>query len=286
MVDPNPHTPSRDSTPPIDPRARLAIAHDWLVGLRGGELVLDRICQLAQTTHDPAPLFTMFDDGRPLTPAIDAMPKVVSRLNRHPESWRRLLLARYPAAVRELSRALADEHARTPVDLLISTSSAAVKSIKTPDGVPHLCYCHAPARYLWSQQAEYARGSLVRRLGLAAFGAPLRRWDARTASNVTAFLANSKHTAAEIRRVYNRDAHVVHPPVRTEFFTPSDDTPPRRLLADRQRPRTLQTRGSRHRRGDQGPRPPSHRWRWFATRRPPPARCGLARDRVPRARRA
>lgn len=225
MVDPPPTTPNPTTAPPIDPRARIALAHDWLVGLRGGEHVLDHICRLAQTTHNPAPLFTMFDDGRPLTPAIDAMPKVVSALNRHPPARRRLLLTQYPAAVRELSDALAAEHARTPIELLISTSSAAVKSIKTPDGVPHLCYCHAPARYLWSQRAEYARGSLVRRAGLAAFGTSLRRWDARTAENVTAFLANSRHTASEIRRVYDCDAHVVHPPVRTEFFTPDPATP-------------------------------------------------------------
>ncbi|MEQ8769426.1 MAG: glycosyltransferase [Phycisphaerales bacterium] len=230
MVDPAPSSTTASAMTSavapglIDPGARLAVAHDWLVGLRGGELVLDRICQLARQTADPAPLFTMFDTGRPLTPAIDAMPKVVSRLSRHPDAWRRVLLARYPAAVRELSRKLAEEHARTPIDLLISTSSAAVKGIETPPGVPHLCYCHTPARYLWSQRKQYAKGSALRRAGLALFGESLRRWDARTSEHVTAFLANSSHTAHEIRRAYNRDAHVVHPPVRTGFFTPGDES--------------------------------------------------------------
>ncbi len=228
MVDPAPTTTTAAASAVdpglIDPDARVAVAHDWLVGLRGGELVLDRVCQLALQTNDPAPLFTMFDNGQPLTPAIDAMTKVVSRLNRHPDAWRRVLLARYPAAVRELSRTLADEHARQPIDLLISTSSAAVKGIETPPGIPHLCYCHTPARYLWSQRSQYTKGSALRRAGLALFGESLRRWDARTSEHVTAFLANSNHTAHEIRAAYNRDAHVVHPPVRTTFFTPGDES--------------------------------------------------------------
>lgn len=220
MIPPPPPPPDApDAAPPGRP-LRIALAHDWLVGLRGGEFVLDRIARLIAAHHEPAGLYVMFDDARPLTPAIDALTRTASPLHRWPPAARRWLLPRYPAAVEWLGGALARDHAREPIDLLISTSSAAIKGLRPPEGVPHLCYCHSPARYLWAQGGEYARGSLPRRAGLALFGPSLRRWDERTAAGVTKFLANSRHIARRIEAVYSRDAQVVHPPVRTEFFTP------------------------------------------------------------------
>jgi glycosyltransferase involved in cell wall biosynthesis len=171
----------------------------------------------------------MFADGRPLTPAIDAIPRVVSLLGRLPGASgraRRWLLPLFPSAVEDLSRRLAAAHARSPIDLLISTSSAAIKGLRPPPGVPHVCYIHAPARYLWSLESEYARGSRLRAAGLALFGPGLRAWDRATASSVTRFIANSHHTANLVRQAYSKIArtpgalHVVHPPVRTDYFTP------------------------------------------------------------------
>lgn len=133
---------------------------------------------------------------------------------------RRWMFPLYPLAVGQLSARLAEDHARAPIDLVVSTSSAAIKSLRTPPGVPHLCYCHSPARYAWSQRADYAQGSLLRRLGLAAYSPWFRCWDRRTASRATLMLANSAHIASRIARCYGREAAVVHPPVRTGFFTP------------------------------------------------------------------
>jgi glycosyltransferase involved in cell wall biosynthesis len=123
-----------------------------------------------------------------------------------------------------LSARLAQVHRRDPIDLVISSSSASVKGIRVPSGVPHLCYCHSPARYLWGRGGDYAAGGAAgsaRGLGLRLFGPALRRWDRNTAANVSRFIANSAYTAAEIRRCYARDAVVVHPPVRTDFFSPA-----------------------------------------------------------------
>jgi glycosyltransferase involved in cell wall biosynthesis len=201
-------------------RPRIALAHDWLVGYRGGEAVLDAIARLCENRYEIAGVYTMFDDGRGVTPAIDRLPKVVSSLNRLPAWLRRWMLPAYPLAVRELSSLLAAAHAQSPIDLVISTSSAAIKGLMPPRGVPHVCYCHSPARYLWSQGREYAsgRGGRLRGLGLGVFGGALRDWDRTTSSRVTTFIANSTHTANEIRRCYGRDAAVVHPPVRTRLF--------------------------------------------------------------------
>lgn len=225
----DPH-PKRTSAPEHAPR--IALAHDWLVGYRGGEAVLEAIARIVLARYQPAGLWTMFHDPAAMASAVHGQdgpvatfalhPVWTSSLNRLPRRARRWLLPLYPMAVGELSRALAHEHARRPIDLLISTSSAAIKGLRPPAGVPHLCYCHTPARYLWSQADQYATGRAgrLRALGLRALGPALRRWDKRTAAHVTTFIANSTHTAAEIRRCFGRDAEVIHPPVRTDYFTP------------------------------------------------------------------
>mgnify|MGYP000060356713 CR=1 FL=1 len=216
-----PRTPSR--------RLRIAIAHDWLCGFRGGEAVLDRIVQIVASDHECAGLWTMFDDGRGLSASIDSLAKTTSFLNRipgGPGALRRWLLPLYPTAVGEISRSIAREHARQPIDLLISTSSVAVKGIHVPRSVKHLCYCHAPARYVWSLGEEYDVGGglkdRLRSAGLSAVSPWFKRWDRRTAANVDVFLANSTHTANEIQRCFGRDSTVVFPPTRTDFYSLDD----------------------------------------------------------------
>jgi len=204
-------------------RPNILVAHDWLVGLRGGEWVLDRVIKVAQSLGDVAAIVTMFDDGRPITPAIDNLPRIVSPLGRSGSIFnlaRRWLLPLYPLAVQALGSRIADLHRRQPFDLLISTSSAAIKGLNAPPGVSHLCYCHAPARYLWSLGSEYAEGSVARRLGLEVFGDALREWDRSSAANVDVFLANSSATKRAIRDSWGRESSVVFPPVRTGYFTP------------------------------------------------------------------
>ncbi len=197
---------------------RIVLAHDWIVGFRGGEWVLDRLARL----FGPTDLYVLVDDGRGLSPAIDACHTITSPLQHLPGAagrLRRFYLPLMPLAVNQL-------HVES-CDLLISTSSAVMKSIRPPTGVPHLCYCHSPARYVWEQSADYAVGSgaLLRRWGLRILRGPFQRWDRATASRVTKFLANSQHTAQRIKRCYDCDATVVYPPVRTEFFRLDENIP-------------------------------------------------------------
>ncbi len=210
-------------------RPRIALAHDWICGYRGGESVLEAIAAIVVQHFEPARLYLMFDDGRPISPAVDRL-----RARGLIRCWkpgasprglrmRRWMLPQYPAAVASLSLALAEDHAAQPIDLLISSSSAAIKGLRAPPGVPHLSYCHSPARYIWSQSAEYAGASaksLLRGLALRLYSPRFKQWDRKTAANVTHFLANSRHTAGEIARCYRRESTVIHPPVRTGFFTP------------------------------------------------------------------
>ncbi len=209
---------------------RIAIAHDWLCGYRGGEAVLERIGALVEREHTLAGVYTLFDDGRPLSPTIDrararglirAGP--LSHLPGASTRYRRWLFPLYPWGVERLSRRLARDHAREPIDLLISSSSSAIKGLRPPPGVPHLCVCFNPARYVWSRLDDYSGG--LRGLGLRLVARRFRAWDRRTAANVSEFIAISRYTAAEIRRCYGRDSTIVHPPTRTEFFTPDPSVP-------------------------------------------------------------
>jgi glycosyltransferase involved in cell wall biosynthesis len=224
MVDTTTNIPPTPTALPADTpaggsrRLRVALAHDWVCGLRGGEMVLDQITRLVASEHEVAGLFVMFDDGRPLTPAVDGLRHFVSRVGRLPmaDKLRRWMLPLYPRAVGELSAMLEQEHRRKAIDLLISSSSAAVKGLRPPRGVPHLCYCHSPARYVWSLGAEYAGG--LRGLGLSLYADPFKKWDAAIAANVTRFVANSEHTARQIEICFKRSAGVVYPAIRREFL--------------------------------------------------------------------
>jgi glycosyltransferase involved in cell wall biosynthesis len=199
---------------------RVALAHDWLVAMRGGELVLDRLARL----FGPTDLYTLVSNGRALTSAIDACRAVTSPLQRLPGArgrLRRHYLPLMPWAAGRIRVA--------PCDLLVSSHSAVIKAIRPPPGTPHLCYVHAPARYVWGDPAAYGprrgnAGGRLRALGLGLVRGPLRRWDRATAAAVTRFLANSTHIAREVERCFGREAHVVHPPVRTGWFTPGPGT--------------------------------------------------------------
>lgn len=225
-VRPVPDSREQSSAKAVFLRPRVALAHDWLCGYRGGEGVLDAILRALEPWAVVSALYVMFDDRRPLTPAIDRVPHATSWLNALPAAHRlrRWCLPLYPMGVRHLSKQLARDHPGEPIDLLVSTSSAAVKGITAPPGVPHVCYIHAPARYLWSRTGDYEQGSPLRAAGLRLLGPALRRWDAASAKNVERFIANSTHTQAQVARCYGREACVVHPPVRTGFFTPDAAT--------------------------------------------------------------
>lgn len=187
---------------------KFAYAHDWLVGLRGGELVLDQLIQQFGT----APIYTLVSNRTPLTPAIDACPQVTSMLQRIPGasgSLRRWLLPLMPMAVGQLRV--------EPCDVLISTSSCVMKSIRPPAGAVHVCYCHSPARYIWSQPESYKSAMIAS--GLRLVRGPFQKWDRRTADRVHSFVASSNYIAQRIKDCFGREATVIAPPVRTDVFT-------------------------------------------------------------------
>jgi glycosyltransferase involved in cell wall biosynthesis len=194
----------------------VALVHDWLTGMRGGERVLAELCRL----YPDAALFTLVHVPGRVSPEIERHRPIVSDLGRLPRAERfyRQLLPFFPAAVEQFDL--------DAFDVVLSSSHCAAKSAVSTGRARHLCYCHSPMRYAWDQfDAYFGRqrvGPLAYRV-LRPTLAALARWDAATAGRVDRFLANSQHVAGRIRRYYNRGAVVVYPPVDTDFFTPDGE---------------------------------------------------------------
>jgi len=190
---------------------KVALVHDWLTGMRGGEKVLEALGGL----FPGAPIFTLFHFPGSVSAALESHPIHTSFLQRAPGIRRhyRRYLPLFPAAIEELDLA--------GFDLVISSSHCVAKGvIPPPDGL-HVCYCHTPMRYAWDQEHAYfpRRRGLVAHLRSVTLAA-LRAWDAAAAARVDLFVANSSFVARRIGAFYGRDAEVVHPPVAVDYFTP------------------------------------------------------------------
>lgn len=107
-------------------------------------------------------------------------------------------------------------------DLVFSSSSSIAKGVRTKKNQLHICYCHSPMRYVWDLKEQYLKDSALNK-GLKGVYAKyvlnnIRKWDVSNSENVTYFIANSNHIAERIKRIYNREATVIYPPVDVNFF--------------------------------------------------------------------
>jgi glycosyltransferase involved in cell wall biosynthesis len=109
------------------------------------------------------------------------------------------------------------------VDAVVSSSHACAKAVRVDPRIPHLCYCHTPMRYAWDFNAEAARFPVSVRLPARVAMPLFRRWDRTVSRRVTRFVANSSAVKLRIERYYGRSSSVIHPPVRTDFFTPGGE---------------------------------------------------------------
>jgi glycosyltransferase involved in cell wall biosynthesis len=196
---------------------RLAIVHDWLTGMRGGEKVLEAVCEV----FPDADLFTLLhvrgsvsqtiERHRIRTSFIQHLP-FASRLYRH-------YLPLFPTAVEALNL--------DGYDAVLSISHCAVKSVIVADPRRHVCYCLTPMRYAWDQFDAYFGPERVGRAGSAVLRPVLSwlaRWDAATSDRAGRYVAISRYVAGRIATYYNRQADVVYPPVDTTFFTPANES--------------------------------------------------------------
>jgi glycosyltransferase involved in cell wall biosynthesis len=203
---------------------RVALIHDWLTGMRGGEKVLEALCEL----FPEADLFTLVHKRGSVSSRIEARRIHTSFVQRLPwgVAHYRRYLPLFPLA--------AEQFDLDGYDFVVSSSHCAAKAVVVPGRARHLCYCHSPMRYAWDQFDAYfgpARvGAVASRWLYRPVMARLARWDRSTASRVNRFVANSSHIAERIRRYYNRVATIVYPPVDTVFFHPAPVSPENHFL--------------------------------------------------------
>jgi glycosyltransferase involved in cell wall biosynthesis len=186
--------------------ARVALVHDWLTGMRGGEYVLEAIAELFVQPQ----LFTLLCVPGAVDGRIARLPCSTTWLQRIPSAARyyRHFLPLMPQMIHTLDL--------SQFDLVVSSSHCVAKGARKARGAVHVSYVHAPMRYIWERFDDYfgvGRAALPVRLAAHACRPYLRHWD-RTVSSidrVERLIANSAFTAAQIKRAYRRDASVVHP---------------------------------------------------------------------------
>jgi glycosyltransferase involved in cell wall biosynthesis len=190
---------------------KVAIVHYWLVGMRGGEKVVEALCDIFPQadifTHVYVPdaVSETIRRHRVSTTFIGSLPFAARLYKRY--------LPLMPLALEQLDL--------RGYDLIISSESGPAKGIIPSPSALHLCYCHSPMRYLWNMFHDYRnQAGRVTKLIMPPLAHYLRLWDAASADRVDCFVANSETVAARIRRYYRREAEVIWPPVDTDAFTP------------------------------------------------------------------
>ncbi|MCX6387389.1 MAG: glycosyltransferase [Solirubrobacterales bacterium] len=197
----------------------VALVHDFIVDLRGGERVFLELCELFPEATIYSPIYNAegsnfrFEERGVVTSGLQ-------KLRPTAKSFRRLLPF-YPRAVESLDL--------SGHDLILSSSSAWSHGVVAGPGQRHVCYCHNPFRYAWDQRDEALQGRrfpvtkvLARVLGR------WRAWDKAVSSEVDMYIANGEITRERIARSFGRSSSVLHPPVDVGRF--SEGTPGERFV--------------------------------------------------------
>lgn len=198
---------------PLLPGLKVAIVHDWLTGMRGGEKCLDVFCELFPT----ADLYTLV-----------AIPENVSaRIREH--TIRTSFIQSLPFARRKhqiwfpLFPAAVERFELSGYDLVLSSSHCVAKGVVTRPHTLHICYCYTPMRYAWdfyNLYLERTRPAWLARLLLPYAINYMRSWDEASAHRVDGYVAISHTVRRRIAKYYRRDSTVIYPPVDTDTFTP------------------------------------------------------------------
>src|SRR5215471_6480310 len=192
----------------------VAIVHDWLISMRGGEHVLESLCGI----FPRADVFTLRYEPAGVSPTLagrNVTSSFIDRLARAPlmRGRFRALLPLFPLAVESFRL---DRY-----QLVISSSHCVAAGAIAPPSALHVAYVHSPMRYVWEGQQAYESGVPGGGLGRLLFrGAAhyLRSWDTVAAARPDVLIANSLYTRERIRRYYRRDAEVIEPPIETRRF--------------------------------------------------------------------
>ena len=204
---------NRDSPTPAN--HQVALAHDWLTGMRGGEKVLELLCR----RFPKAPLWTLIHNPNTVSSTIANRLIHTSLLQELPfatEKYRQYLPF-FPL--------FAETNKVSHADIVVSTSHAVAKSMVKRGRHHcklHICYIHTPMRYAWDLFDEYFGPERVGALQSHFFFKPILQciqwYDRATVKRVDLFIANSSYVAERVRRCYGREAAVLPPPVDLNRF--------------------------------------------------------------------
>ena len=197
------------------PEPRVALFHDWLTGMRGGERCLEVFCEL----FPDADIYTLLHVRGTVSPIIEKHRIRTSFIQRLPLSSHcyRYYLPLFPAAIESFDM--------NGYDLVISSSHCVAKGVRVPEGTCHISYIHTPMRYIWDAHEHYfGKNSFfsLGKMGMAIFRKRLQQWDMQSNAQVYRFIANSYNVAGRIKRHYGREAIVVHPPIDWHAFDVSN----------------------------------------------------------------
>jgi glycosyltransferase involved in cell wall biosynthesis len=192
---------------------KVALVHDWLNGMRGGEYVLEAIGDL----YPDAEIFTLFFDPENISDKIKSHKINTSYIQNLPfrKSLYRHYLPLFPGAVEKFDFG--------GYDLVISTSHCVAKGAASGKDTLHICYCFSPMRYVWDRFEDYFprdRINPLRYQFISLMAKRLRSWDKRSSDRVDLFVADSNFVNMRIKSFYNRCSEVIFPPVDTEYYSP------------------------------------------------------------------
>lgn len=188
---------------------RVALVHDWLTGLRGGERVLSDLLEL----FPDADIYTLVYKRDKLGGMLAKRRVFTSFIQRLPGRDHRYYLPLFPRAIEAFDL--------SAYDLVVSSSHCVAKGVKRRHGAMHVCYCHTPMRYVWDMYEEYfrprQRGAFMRLVG-GSLRKYLRGWDRRTAVRPDYYIANSQNVKERISKYYQRESTVIYPPLDFAYW--------------------------------------------------------------------
>jgi glycosyltransferase involved in cell wall biosynthesis len=192
---------------------KVALIHDWLTGMRGGEKVLEVFCELFPHAH----LYTLLHNKGSVSITIENMDIRTSFIQNLPlkKNKYRYYLPVFPSAVERFNL--------EGYDLVLSSSHCVAKGVITGPNTLHVSYCFTPMRYIWDLHDEYftkEKSSVFTRSSISLLLGYLRRWDVESSKRVDRFVAISKYVAEKIKKYYERDSDIIFPPVDCSYFKP------------------------------------------------------------------
>ncbi len=194
---------------------RIAIIHDWLVGIRGGEKVLEEILYVIEKKikYEKLEIYTLVYKRGSQSEIVEKQKINTSFIQKLPFGLKkyRNYLPLFPSAIESFN--IKD------FNLIISSSHAVAKGVIPPVNAVHVSYCHTPMRYIWDHYHTYFGNKKgLKKVFYNMVASYLRLWDRVSSDRVDYFIANSENVKKRIKRYYGREAEVIYPPVDTDFF--------------------------------------------------------------------